>query len=56
MPNTVPILQLEDEDNGDFYPVTSTEAVFDPDGNSIETRLTDIITPAQWAQLQQIFS
>lgn len=32
------------KDNSDVYPVTSTKAVFDPEGKSAEERMQDIYT------------
>ena len=54
----IPIKQLFDKENNNeyFYPITKTEAVKDDNGYTVEQRLTSIITAAQWAQLQQIFS
>ena len=54
--NDIPIKDLKDANGDLFYPITKTDAVFDDNGNSIETRLTLIITPEQWTQLQQIVS
>lgn len=50
--NTIPIKNTIDEEGDQFYPATKTDAVFDDDGNSVEYRLTHIITDTDWAAIQ----
>ena len=50
--DNVPIKNTKDEEGNQFYPATKTDAVFDDDGNSVEYRLTHIITDTEWAAIQ----
>ena len=47
----IPIKDRHDENNDLFYPNTKTDAVYDNDGNSLETRLADIISESQWEEI-----